>query len=497
MLDNAWYVDGKTGATVVDLGANNSTVGASVSLSNLNVPAGALIVVLASEVTSGSAGTLADGASNTYSTASSGAMSGAAGFGTLFFVANASALEAVFDLGHQALTGIFPRSKNEDVASGPLVLAKCRQCHLVQLRHNYDLARLYGETYGYRSGLNQSMVRHLHKKVERIRSLVKLQATDLVVDIGSNDSTLLQAYPADLKLVGVDPSGPKFKRFYPPHIELIPDFFSAAAVRKHVPGADAKVITSIAMFYDLERPQSFVDEVAGLLAEDGIWVFEQSYLPAMLETNSYDTVCHEHLEYYALAQVRRMIDKAGLKIVDLEFNDVNGGSFSVTAAPRASRYAEASGPIEQTVERERALRLDTLETYTAFAGRAREHREALLGCLRELKTSGKKVLGYGASTKGNVLIQYCGLNAYLIGCIAEVNEDKFGSYTPGSKIPIVSESEARKQKPDVFVVFPWHFRESILKREQAFLQGGGEFIFPLPAIDRVSARDTRTLWRSA
>ena len=408
---------------------------------------------------------------------------------------NRIGLDDVFDLGHQALTGIFPKSNSEDIPSGPLVLAKCNQCHLVQLRHNYDLARLYGETYGYRSGLNPSMVRHLHKKVERIRSLVKLQAGDLVVDIGSNDSTLLQAYPTELKLVGVDPSGPKFRRYYPAHIDLIPDFFSAGAVRQRMAGASAKVVTSIAMFYDLERPQSFVDEVAGLLHDEGVWVFEQSYLPLMLQTNSYDTVCHEHLEYYALAQVKRMTDQAGLKIVDLEFNDVNGGSFSVTAARRGSRLPEASALIAETLEKERALGLDTLETYAAFARDAASHRQALLKCLNELKASGKKVLGYGASTKGNVLIQFCGLDAGLIGCIAEVNEDKFGSYTPGSKIPIVSEAEARAQRPDVFVVFPWHFRDGILKREQAFLQGGGEFIFPLPRIERVSAQGTRSLWR--
>jgi len=409
---------------------------------------------------------------------------------------NAAGLDDVFELGHQALTGIFPKSNSEDVASGPLVLAKCNQCHLVQLRHNYDLARLYGATYGYRSGLNQSMVRHLHKKVERIRSLVQLQAGDLVVDIGSNDSTLLQAYPAELKLVGVDPSGPKFRRYYPAHIDLIPDFFSVAAVRQHIAGARAKVVTSIAMFYDLERPQAFVDEVAGLLHDEGVWVFEQSYLPLMLQTSSYDTVCHEHLEYYALAQVKRMTDKAGLKIVGLELNDVNGGSFSVTAAKRGSQFPEGSALIAEALEKERSLKLDSLETYTSFARDAASHRQALLSCLSELKASGKKVLGYGASTKGNVLIQFCGLDADLIGCIAEVNEDKFGSYTPGSKIPIVSEAEARAQRPDVFVVFPWHFREGILKREQAFLQGGGEFIFPLPSIDRVSARGTRTLWRS-
>jgi hypothetical protein len=326
---------------------------------------------------------------------------------------------------------------------------------------------------------------------------VPLAPGDLVVDIGANDSTLLQNYPDNLTLVGVDPSGPKFSSFYPPHIRLIPDFFSAPLVSKAYPGKRAKVITSIAMFYDLERPQDFVDQVAALLDTDGVWVFEQSYLPAMLETNSYDTICHEHLEYYGVAQVKRMLDKAGLKAVDLEFNDVNGGSFSITAAPRASGYPEASEIVQSSLRREDELRLSRNETYREFGVRAAEHKRALTALLKELKQEGKKVFGYGASTKGNVLIQYCGIGSDLVTCIAEVNEDKFGAFTPRSNIPIVSEAEARARKPDYFIVFPWHFRTGILKREAEFLRRGGQFIFPLPQIEVVSSSSAQTVWPAA
>lgn len=409
----------------------------------------------------------------------------------------APGLVNVFDLGQQALTGIFPRSAMAEMPTGPLRLMKCPACNLVQLGENYDLSKLYGETYGYRSGLNQSMVRHLRNKVERIRARVSLTPRDLVVDIGSNDSTLLQAYPDDLTLVGVDPSGPKFQSFYPKHIRLIPDFFSAELVKKAYPGKRAKVITSIAMFYDLERPQSFVDQIAALLDDEGVWVFEQSYLPFMLQTTSYDTVCHEHLEYYALAQVKRMTDKADLKIVDIEFNDINGGSFSVTAAKKNSNHKEATALIAETLAKEEALGLSRVETYKRFAATAGDHKMNLVRTLRALKDSGKKLLGYGASTKGNVLIQFCGLNTDLVHCIAEVNEDKFGACTPGSKIPIVSEADARAMRPDVFIVFPWHFREGILRREAKFLDGGGEFLFPLPTIDLVSSSGAKTIWRPA
>jgi len=406
-----------------------------------------------------------------------------------------SRLVNLLDLGIQALTGIFPRTPDEEVPAGPLRLCKCEDCDLVQLRENYDLTKLYGETYGYRSGLNQSMVRHLQQKVARILGLVKLEPDDLIVDIGSNDSTLLQAYPKNgCRLVGVDPSGPKFRKYYPDHVELIPDFFNGDLARSRFSGKRAKVITSIAMFYDLEQPLDFVRDVAELLHDEGVWVFEQSYLSFMLDTNSYDTICHEHLEYYALKQIKFMTDRMGLKIVDVEFNDVNGGSFSVTAAKRAAPYPEAEALIARTLEQESDHALGKLTTYKAFASRITDHREKLLSLLHDLHHQGKKVFGYGASTKGNVLIQYCGIDSRLIPHIAEVNQDKFGAYTPGSRIPIVSEAESHRMKPDYFFVFPWHFKSGILQREQQFLHDGGRFIFPLPKLDVISVDGTETVW---
>jgi NDP-4-keto-2,6-dideoxyhexose 3-C-methyltransferase len=398
-----------------------------------------------------------------------------------------SEIETVLDLGDQALTGIFPKSSAEDVAQGPLELARCSSCGLVQLYHNYDLSQLYGKTYGYRSGLNQSMVRHLHSKVAKIKNLVSLNSGDMIIDIGSNDGTTLSAYPEDMTLVGVDPSGQKFFHYYPKGAQLIPEFFSAAAVQKVHPGRKAKVITSIAMFYDLEQPQIFVNEIASLLDKEGVWVFEQSYLPSMIEAKSYDTVCHEHLEFYAVKQIKIMLDKADLKIIDLEFNNINGGSFSITAAKKDSKYVEATEVIQSSLAKEIALGLEGTQVFVDLRSDMEEHRRNLLELLGSLKAAGKKVIGYGASTKGNVLIQYCGLTSDLVSCIAEVNPDKFGAYTPGSKIPIISEADAIAMQPDYYIVFPWHFRENIIQREQAFLQKGGKLIFPLPHLEIVSS----------
>ena len=398
-------------------------------------------------------------------------------------------LDPVLNVGTLVLTGVFPKTENTPVAAAPLELVRCGNCGLVQLRDNFDLDLLYGETYGYRSGLNQSMVRHLDRKVRRIEHLQPdLGPGDVVVDIGSNDGTLLGCYTQrDLTRVGVDPIGPKFQKYYQPGIQLVPEFFSADAVQRVLGGKKASVISSIAMFYDLERPLEFARDIVRLLDDQGIWMFEQSYLPAMLATNSYDTICHEHLEYYSLKQIIYLAEHAGLKIVDVEFNDANGGSFAVTAAKAGSRHAAAEAQVQRILESERSAGLETGLPFAALRQRIESHRTRLRDLLVRIRNEGKTVLGYGASTKGNVLLQFCGIDRGLLPAIAEVNEEKFGSFTPGTKIPIISEREARAMRPDYFMVLPWHFRRAILERESEFLSSGGIFIFPLPELDLISA----------
>jgi hypothetical protein len=393
----------------------------------------------------------------------------------------------VLDLGELALTGVFPKSEVMPSATGPLALVRCSGCGLVQLRENFDLSLLYGENYGYRSGLNRSMVQHLESIVRDIEALVNLCPGDLVLDIGSNDGTLLGAYrDIGLRRIGIDPTGIKFKKYYKPTVELIPDFFSAGAVRAHVGDMRAKVITSVAMFYDLERPLDFVRDIVQMLAEDGIWVFEQSYLPAMLATNSYDTICHEHLEYYTLRQIVFLAERVDLEIVDVQFSEANGGSFRVTAAKGGSPFPMARQAVERILEKEQALGLDTSLPFAQLEAAMALHRKELRQLLINIRNDGKTVLGYGASTKGNVLLQYCGIDRTLLPAIVEVNQDKFGSFTPGSNIPIISEAQAMAAPPDYLLVLPWHFRDGILQRETAFLSNGGTFIFPLPTLQLVS-----------
>lgn len=392
-------------------------------------------------------------------------------------------LVPILSLGEQFLTGVFPKSEKEEVTKGPLDLVWCPDSGLLQMKQSFSLDEMYGENYGYRSGLNSSMVRHLQQKSRTLEKIASAKEGDFVVDIGSNDATSLKAYSRGFKKVGIDPTGNKFKEFYSEDIYLIPEFFSAKVFNEHFPLRKAKIITSIAMFYDLEDPVSFVNEVESILEDEGIWHFEQSYMPSMLRTNSYDTICHEHLEFYSFKVVKNLLEKCNLRVIDVQMNSINGGSFAVTAAKFGSSHSPNTPIINWMIKQEEEMGLDTPKPYREFEERVYRHRNNLRDLIKSLVEDGKKIFGYGASTKGNVLLQFCNLTKEDIPYIAEVNEDKFGSFTPGTGIKIISEGEAKEMNPDYFLVLPWHFKSSILEREKEYLENGGKFIFPLPDIE--------------
>ena len=388
----------------------------------------------------------------------------------------------VLHLGEQELTGVFP-APGEAVTKGPLELVWCPDSGLLQLAHSYDSGEMYGDNYGYRSGLNGSMVRHLTQKIHYLEKLADLKPGDTVLDIGSNDATSLKAYETTgLKRIGIDPTGAKFRQYYPDDIKLVPDFFSAANFAKTSQDR-AQIVTSIAMFYDLDDPVAFARDIATALAPEGVWHFEQSYMPAMLRTVSYDTICHEHLEYYSLDVVTRILDAADLKLIDVQMNGVNGGSFAVTAAHKTSMRPANRAVIDWLLGQEERMGLNSVRPFREFEDRVFRHRADLVRLLDALNSDGKKVLGYGASTKGNVTLQFCGVTEKQISAIAEVNPEKFGRVTPGTHIPIVSEADALAMSPDYYLVLPWHFKEGILQREREFIARGGKFIFPFPEIE--------------
>jgi hypothetical protein len=409
-------------------------------------------------------------------------------------------LEPILDLGVQALTGVFPRP-GEEVESSPVVLVKCHgegACGLVQIKHSVSVEQMYGDNYGYRSGLNRSMVEHLQGMSRFCTSTAKLAPGDLILDIGSNDGTLLRSYldlqaqgnavPQDITFVGMDPTIKKFKQFYDPRIVTIPDFFNAKGFFGQLQDSNrrAKIVTSIACFYDLENPVAFAKDIKQVLHPDGIWVFEQSYSLLMLAKNMYDTAVQEHIEYYSLAQISRILKEAGLSVRLVDLNDCNGGSFRVVAEHAGKNPADPS--VRLLEKQEEILGLNELAIYRNFESSAKLHKQEFRKLLQDIKNKGQTVFGLGASTKFNAVLQYCDITPELLPKIGEVNKDKFGCTTPGSKIPIVSEQEVFASKPDYLVVGPYHFKSFLLNlpHVKQYIKDGGKLIFPLPSLEIVS-----------
>tara|TARA_B100000787_G_C16183635_1_gene293304 strand:- start:316 stop:1542 length:1227 start_codon:yes stop_codon:yes gene_type:complete len=389
----------------------------------------------------------------------------------------------VVNLGKQTLTGVFPKKPDEKITKGPLVMCLCKNCSLLQLRHSFDLNEMYGKNYGYRSSLNSSMVKHLKTKAFNLRKKYHIKKHHYIVDIGSNDGTFLNFFSNFKNLIGIDPTIKKFKKFYRKEINKIEDFFPSNQIEKIIKYKKVKLITSISMFYDLENPLEFVENIKNLLDTDGVWHFEQSYMPSMLKQNSYDTICHEHLEYYSLSIVKKILNKGGLKILDVELNNINGGSFCVTAGHQKSKIKCNNKLIKSIINKEKKMNLSNLKTYSKFDKNVKLHKKSLVQLLKNLKKNKKKVSGLGASTKGNVILQYCGINKNLLKNVYEINKDKFKKFTPGTNIQILDDKKISKKNCDYLMVLPWHFKDHIIKKEKKLTKLGIKLIFPLPKIE--------------
>lgn len=394
-------------------------------------------------------------------------------------ICKSTKLEIVGNLGTMSFTGIFPSSLKNKVPKAQLKLVRCKICALLQLQDNFDPNLMYGKNYGYMSSLNKTMKLHLKSKVKYLLDTYKLKKRNSVLDIGSNDGTLLSFFKKNFKLYGCDPTIKKFKKYYRKDINLIPDFFSSEKFKKQ----KFELITSIAMFYDLPDPLKFAKDIKNVLSENGIWHIEMSYMPLMLINNSYDTICHEHLEYYSLRSLKYLMDLSDLKIINITFNKINGGSISIDVAKRRSKYLENKVLLNRFLLREKARGFNTLKIQRDFLNKCKKQKFLLNNLLKKIKLKGKKIYGYGASTKGNVILQYCKINKNLLDCIIEVNSFKYNRYTPGSRIKILSEKYLKKSKPDYLLVLPWHFKDHIIKKEKSFLDNGGKLIFPLPKIE--------------
>ena len=388
-------------------------------------------------------------------------------------------LTKIYTLGRQSLTGIFPSKKNAKISKGDLSMVICNKCKLLQLEHNFDANEMYGSNYGYMSSLNKSMISHLKLKALGLKKRYQLKSNMKILDIGSNDGTFLSFFNNKYELFGCDPTISKFSKYYRKDINQIPLFFSS----KLFENKKFDLISSISMFYDLPDPLTFAKEINSILNNNGVWHIELSYMPMMIKNRSYDTICHEHLEYYSLKSLKYLLDKANFKIINLSFNQINGGSIELDVTKKRSKLKECKHLINWVLESERLNKYNEIEKHKLFFKECQNHKILLKKLLLTLKKQNKKILGYGASTKGNVLLQYCNIDSKILNYIAEVNRFKFNKFTPGSNIKIISEQEAKRRKPDYLLVLPWHFKDHIIKKEQNFLKNGGKMIFPLPDIE--------------
>jgi hypothetical protein len=402
-------------------------------------------------------------------------------------------LEEIYSLGSQYISGFWDKDEVV-IAQGaydagleeveiltrlqtwPLNLVYCKSCELLQLSHNAPQELLYQHHYWYRSGTNYTMTRALEDVVKAAQEYVK---DGVWLDIGANDGTLLSFVPDTFHRIGVEPAD-NLQGLLTAHAEeCIHDYWSHKAFGY---GDEANVITAIGMLYDLEDPNQFVSDMKKALATDGIIICQLMCLEQMLENNDIGNICHEHLEYYSLGNLSDLFGRHELRIFRVEGNEVNGGSYRLFACHDDNCipvYTRGSDVLPQP----------NLEDIYWFTREIEKQRDACVDFIKEVTDYGSEVWVYGASTKGNVILQYYGLTDELITAAADRNPAKWGKVMAGSNIPIVSEDEFREARPDYALMLPYAFKKEFQERELGWWRDGGSWIIPLPKF-HVVGRDT-------
>lgn len=395
---------------------------------------------------------------------------------------NFSKLNFLFTLGNLAFTGKFP-NRFKNIPRAILNLVMCDKCKLVQLDRNFSKRYLYGKDYGYRTGINQTMTKHVRSVTLSAFKKIKLKAGDAVLDIASNDGTLLNSYSnKGIIKVGIDPVINKYKRYYKNINYYFPNFFSEKIIPKILKRKKFKIITALSMFYDLSKPNDFLRDIKKILHEDGIFILEHADLYSIYKHNLFDTICHEHLEYYSSTVIFNMLSKHKLKIFDHKFNKINGGSSQYYICHNNSKFKTNLKRINKIKNLEKEGKLSSVTTFKNFYKKINEIKTKLNLKIDSIIKNDQIIHGYGASTKGNVLLQYLNINSQIVKYIAERNPKKYNKYTPGTKIKIISEKNSRLKNPDYYLVLPWHFKNEILNREKKIRAKGCKFIFPLPKL---------------
>jgi len=388
----------------------------------------------------------------------------------------------LFSLGKMSFTGKFSKNYFNNIPSAYLNLLMCKKCKLVQLDRNFNLKYLYGKDYGYRTGINKTMTDHVKKTVKKCSTLVNLKATDQVLDIASNDATLLNFYPKKITTVGVDPLANKYKKYYHKIDYKISNFFQINDIKKLNLKKKFKIISALSVFYDLRDPNKFIREVKEILDEKGIFVLEHADLYCIIKNNIFDTICHEHLGFYSSKVIIEIIRSNGLKVFNHEYNNINGGSSCYYICHQKANYKVKKNNVKTALLKERRIGLHSKKTFKFFFKKILNEKTKLKKLIKEINDKKLTIHGYGASTKGNVLLQFCDIGNKDVNYIADRNPLKYNLFTPGTKIKIISENYSRRLKPDYYLVLPWHFKREILIRENKIRRRGTKFIFPLPKV---------------
>ncbi len=393
-------------------------------------------------------------------------------------ISNDGNLINIASIGPITLTGTFLKKKSEKTQSTPLDLVFSKKSNLLQLKHDYDQTILFGNNYGYRSSLNQSMKDHLKEKYINISKILKLRKGDAILDIGSNDGTFLNYFPEKIIKYGVDPTAKKFKSFYNKDIKVKTSLFNS----KIKFNTKFKFISSVAMFYDLSNPKIFCETVSKHLDHEGIFHIEIAYLPDILKKFSFDTFCQEHLTYFSFLSFKYLIDQTPFKIIDFGRNSINGGSINFNLAFKKSSWKSNNKKIKKILATERKLKLHEVKTYINYFKKIKSNSTLINKYLKNLKKKNKKICAFGASTKGNVILQYAGLDYKILNSIYDVNPYKFGRFTPGTKIPIKNEDRIFKDKPDYLLILIWHFTKTLKTKFKKFKKIDLKYIFPFPKL---------------
>ena len=396
----------------------------------------------------------------------------------------------ILDLNSQPVSSVFYNKPKKNLKKYSLDLYICRNCNLIQFKELAPLDDMYGQTYGYRTSLSNYMIEHIKEKHDRIIKKKILSNKDAILDIGSNDGTFLNYFaklPKDYKLNGVDPSAKKFLNLYDKKIDVSIDFFNLKFAKKSFKKNSFKLITSFAMFYDVEDPNGFCEGINYLLSKNGRWIAEFSYFPMLLSNLTYDQICHEHVTYYTLTTFKQIIEKNGLKLSEIRFNEINGGSIEVVCVKKSSNVFVNKKSINMVLDNEKTINDNS---YNNLQVRIDNCKSVLNFLFSTIKSS--EIIGYGASTKGNIVLNQCGINSKQMKYICDANPEKYGKYTPGSNIKIISKKEMRRKKPKYLLVLIWSFRNEVIKQEIDFIKAGGKLVIHLPVLHIVDKNNYKT-----